>query len=245
MPTDWLTPKVRHVAKGLKKSHGHSFRFSNFIRSSLLIQLIHHETIQSEFAQAAFLSFLFALRVPSETLQLRRAFRDDQLLAFSPQTKKALICTAVVGGATFLVTKFSWRKNMAGGCILRRPCFCSLGRRHATSLFPLHSFWAEIRRRVAPGELLFRAVNRGNFNRMLEAVCAQIHIPDAGRYSSHGFRRGAAQELKESGSPWAVVASAGVWRSPAYRGYLDMAKDVEMGVRSLFDVDLDSASDAE
>ena len=121
MPTDWLTPKVCHVAKGLKKSQGRGFRFSNFIRSPLLIQLLHRETIQSEFAQAAFLSFLFPLRVPSKTLQLRRAFRNDQLLAFSPQPEKALIGTAVVGGETFLVTKFPWRKNMVDGCILRRP----------------------------------------------------------------------------------------------------------------------------
>ena len=212
MSTDWFTPKVRHVAMGLKKSQNRSFRFSNFIRRSLLIQLLRRATVQSEFAKASFLSFLFALRVPSENLQLRMAYRGDQLLAFSPQPEKAPVGTSAVGGETFLVTKFSWWENMVGGCILRRPCFCSLGRRHATSLFPIHIFWAEIRRRVQPGQLLSRSVNRGNFNRMLKAVFAHLHIPDAGRYSSHGFRRGAAQELKESGPPgrWWLLPGCGI-----------------------------------
>ena len=245
LTTDRLTPKVRHVANGLKKSQNRSFRFSNFARSPLLTQLIRRESVQSEFAHASFFSFLFAIRVPSESLHLRRANRGDQLIAFSPQPEKALIGTAVVGGGNFLVAKFSWRGNMVGGCILRRPCFCLLGRRHDTSLLPIRRFWAEVRRRVSPGQLLFRSVSRGNFNRMLKAVFTQLHVPGAERYSSHGFRRGAAQELKESCSPFAAVASAGVWKSPSPRGYIDVAKDVEMGVSALFDADQDSASDAD
>ena len=35
----------------------------------------------------------------------------------------------------------------------------------------------------------------------------RLRVPEAPRYSSHAFRRGAAQELKESGSPWV----GGVW----------------------------------
>ena len=134
---------------------------------------------------------------------------------------------------------------MVGGCILRWPCFFLLGGKHATSRLPIHRFWAEIRRRVQPGKPLFRSVNRGNFNRMIKAVFAQLHVPGAERYSSHGLRRGTARELKESASPWDVAASAGVWNSPASRGYLDMARDVEICIMGLFDVDQDSASDAE
>ena len=245
LPTDWFTDKVSHIAKGLKKSQDRSFRFHNFIRSPLLTKLIKHESAESEFAQAAFLSFLFAFRVPSETLQLKRAYRGDQLLTFSPQPDKALIGPMSVGGELFLVAKLSYRKNLPGGCILRRPCFCNLASSRARLLCPIHVFWAAIRRRVDPGTPLFRAVNRGNFNRQLKAIFGRLCIPDADRYSSHGFRRGTAQELKESGSPWAVVASAGVWNSPAFRGYLDMARDVEVGVSRLFEVDPDSESDAE
>lgn len=41
---------------------------------------------------------------------------------------------------------------------------------------------------------------------------AKIRIPAANLYSSHGLRRGDAQELKESGSQWPIVASVGQWK---------------------------------
>ena len=42
-----------------------------------------------------------------------------------------------------------------------------------------------------------------------------------------------------------VVASSGVWHSPAFRGYVDMSRDVELGAQQLFDVDLWPDSEAE
>ena len=72
----------------------------------------------------------------------------------------------------------------------------------------------------------------------------QLVVPGASRYRSHGFRRGATQELMEGGSPWSVVASSGLWHSHAFRGYLYMSKDVELGAQQMFEVDFDSASDA-
>ena len=44
---------------------------------------------------------------------------------------------------------------------------------------------------------------------------------------------------------WSVVASAGVWHSPAFRGYLDMSRDVEIGAQQLCEADFDSESEAE
>ena len=101
---------------------------------------------------------------------------------------------------------------------------------------------ALIRSRVAPGQLLFRSVNRRNFNRQLKAIMANLHVPVAARYSSHAFRRGATQELKEAGSPWSAIAASGVWHSTSFRGYIDLSRDVELGARYLFDVDFDSES---
>ena len=101
--------------------------------------------------------------------------------------------------------------------------------------------WA-VPRRVGSDELLFQPLARCIFNRALKAALARIGAPSADRYSSHGFRRGTSQELKEAGSPWSAVATSGVWHSPAFRGYLDMSKDVEQGVAHLFAVDFDSDS---
>ena len=168
--TVWLTPAVRHVAKGLKKSQDRSFRFSNFIRSQLMVKLIEFDTPSREFPQAAFLSFLFAFRVPSETLQLRRAYSADELLVFAPQQDPALIGSQVVDGGPFLVAKLSYRKNITGGCIMRRPCFFGLASRKARQLCPIHLFWAIIRCLVDCGALLFQSVNRRNFNRIMKTV---------------------------------------------------------------------------
>ena len=74
---------------------------------------------------------------------------------------------------------------------------------------------------------------------------AQLAVPVSGRYSSHAFRRGASHGPNETGPPWSAVASSGLWRSPAFRGYVDMSRDVGTGARQHFDVDIDSLSDGE
>ena len=98
----------------MKKSQGRSFRFSNFIRSQLLLKLVEFEPPRREFAQAALLSFLFAFRVPSETLQLRGARSTDELLAFAPQPDPMLIRVQVVEEEPFLVVTLSRRQNITG-----------------------------------------------------------------------------------------------------------------------------------
>ena len=241
-PTDWLTPCVRQVDRGLEKCHDRSFRFRNFIRSPILLKISNRESAAIEFAQSAFLSVLFALRGPSETLQLRMEYSSDNLLAFPPHPDKALIGISAVGDELFLAAKFAWRKNITGGRILRRPCFCDLGDAQAVLLCPVHCFWPAVRRRVAPGQLLFRMVNVGNFNRMMEDASPKMLVPEAHRFSSHGFRRGKAQELRKKGPPWTAVAAAGLWNSAACRGYVDMSRDVEFGVSRLFAADPDSES---
>ena len=109
-PAEWLTSAVRRVAKGLKKCHDISFEFPNFAQSRMPLRIIRLETIQSEFAQACWMSFLFAFRVPSETLRLQRAFRNDDLAAFSPQKEKALIGVRTDTDGSFLIIKMKWRK---------------------------------------------------------------------------------------------------------------------------------------
>ena len=135
-----------------------------------------------------------------------------------------------------------WRGNLDCGCVMRSPCFCQVGLALATARCPVHVLWPAIRPRVSPGNHLFSAANARNFNRILRAALLKLKTPEAARYSSHGFRRGAAQDLETYGSPWEVIASAGIWNSPAFRCYLDLAADVEQGVRNLFAVDHDSDS---
>ena len=112
------------------------------------------------------------------------------------------------------------------------------------SLFPAHAFWPLIHRRDSPIAPLFSAVNRRNFNHAHRPFLSKIQDPSDERLSSHAFRRCTSHDLKESGPPWSVVASSGVWHSPAFRGYFDIPRDVGMGTQQLFVADLGADSEA-
>ena len=118
------------------------------------LRIIRHEKADSEFAQARWMSFLFAFRVPSETLHLARAYRGDGINAFSPQREKALIGIRTGPGGYFLAVKLKWRENITGGRILRQRFFRA-GDRPASSAFcPVHTLCSAIRARVQPGSPL-------------------------------------------------------------------------------------------
>ena len=69
-----------------------------------------------------------------------------------------------------------------------------------------------------------------------------IGLPNASRYRSHAFRRGASQELKEKGSQWPTIATLGDWRSLAFHGYVDIADDLARDMSKLLAEDVDLAS---
>ena len=114
---------MRHIARGLAEFQNKSFHFPNFARIPLFVSIIALECFTSEYAQSAYISFLFSLRVPAETWILRRACAGDPIADHTPQPDKALIELATLDGHTYLVMKFSIIKNIAYGCIRRRPCF--------------------------------------------------------------------------------------------------------------------------
>ena len=142
--------------------------------------------------------------------------------------------------ARFAMLKF--RKNITGGCVLKRPCFCVDVKRNSMAVFASRSLRMAIFPRVPPGRPLFSAMNVRNLNRVLRYGLRRLKTPDADKYRSRGFRRGKSQELKEAGSPCPLVASSGLWGSPAFRGYVDLSGAVEDGVRNLFLCDSESES---
>ena len=149
-PTSWFAPCVRHVAKGLEKCQNRIFRFRKFIRSSPLAKIVELESAKSEFGQASCLSLFPILSSSScgnapaaPCLPGRQSVRAPP----HPHPGKALIGVSTVGGEAFLAAKFSHRKNLPGGCILRRPCFCFVAKSRA-ELCTIHIFWAAVRRRV-------------------------------------------------------------------------------------------------
>ena len=108
-----------------------------------------------------------------------------------------------------------------------------VGSDRAGFLFPPHALFPWIRRRTPIGHKLFQAANRRGFNRSLKRILGELAGPEATRYIPHAFRRGDTQELRESGYGRPVIASIGVWNSPAFNGYVEIAPEVEAGVRQL------------
>ena len=144
-----------------------------------------------DFAQLSFISFHYALRVPSEALILRRAFKNGELTGMAPMRDQASIGLRGELGSECLIIRFLRRKNLPDGCILSRPCFCKIASPKARRLCLVHAFWPAIAARVRFGEKLFCGYTAQNVNARIKAVLEKLEIPYAQSYTSHGFRRGA------------------------------------------------------
>ena len=161
----------------------------------MLTRIVEHESLDSELAQAAFFSFLFSFRAPSETLCLIRAYSGDPPPdTFPPNPKEALMGVRVVEGVSLIFAKLSWGKNLTSGCILRRPCFCQLHAPRAKPLCPVRAFWPRVCRRVASGQPLCPSGHKRNVNRILKTALTKLAVPEAHRYSPH-TRLGAAPRM--------------------------------------------------
>ena len=137
-----LTPEIRLIAKGLRNAQGKSFAFPNFIMTSDLMRIILDHGWQGAVGMIAYLPYLFSPRAPSETLQFTMANPNERLPKFSPQGPKALIVPRTYHDATALATKFRFRENVRGGCILIRPCLCTMVSPPNRAFCPVHGFWA-------------------------------------------------------------------------------------------------------
>ena len=115
LPISWMTPSVRNLAGETKNEQNRNFAAPVCVRTSDLIRIIAAETIDTQSAQIAFLRYLFALRGPSETMRLLRAYRDDKLTDLAHQGGKALIAIRPYLPAGLLVAKFAFRKNVRSG----------------------------------------------------------------------------------------------------------------------------------
>ena len=234
-PAAWFSNAVINTVRGIRSAGKGEFRFPNFIRSELVIRVINFEPFGIQFAQLAFCAYLFGLRVPPEALQLRRSFSSDSLDLLSHAKDEELISARASPSGPQLTLRLAYRKNLPTGCVLYRPCFCDIpgASPKLHGLRPVHVWWAHVFCRVGPGRILFTEVNQTNINRVIKTVFAKLELPHAASYTSHVFRRGAAQELKERGGQWTTVAGLGGWRSLAFRGYVDTTADISQAMAKL------------
>ena len=232
-PLDWDTAAVRSVAKGLRSAHRIPFKFPNFLYTQDIFTIINTIGWQSEFAQLCFISFLFSLRVPSEALLMLRAYSDDPIEKFVPQADKVLIGTRSWRGIDCLIVKMSWRKNLSGGCILRRPCLCGDKNPRAQKICPPHRVWPLLAERVSSGERVFPSFRKNNVNQLLKLNLRILGFSDGHLYTSKAFRRGSTQELHQSGNSLEVIKGAGGWHGAGFKSYIDHEIDSSFRISRL------------
>ena len=179
------------------------------------------------------IAFLFSLRVPSEALQLRRAFGDDQIAEFITQNDKALIVVRPFERTAALIIKLSRRQNLDGGCILRRPLLCQTGSKSGARICPPRRIWPLIRERVRPCELTPNQFTKNNSNANMELVLRKLKFKDAHKYTSKALRRGATQELPQTGETLEVIKGSGAWVGNGFKGYIDLEFDKTLRVSQM------------
>ena len=221
------------VAKGLRNKPSGKIKFHNSLEPATLNRLVKTETWSSELAQISYIAFLFMLRLPSEALPLKRALPSDRLLCNDISSSPAVIGLREFHGEQRLVIKLAKRKNTRDAFSATRPCFCGdnfLLPRHNC---PIHRFWKAVIATVAPGAPLFPNLQGKNFSRILRAVLGKLEIPDAEKYSSHCFRRGAAAAILNSGSTLSEIMRTGGWASSSFKVYLDLHRSEELAMKDV------------
>ena len=118
-----------------------------------MFKIIDIEGLLATFGMIAYLSYLFSLSFPSEALQLRAAFTSSKPLKFPPRRDKALIGTVDYEGASALVIKFKYRRNIRGRCVLIRQRICHEVSQLARRFCPVRGFRASIAGNTPRGAL--------------------------------------------------------------------------------------------
>ncbi len=129
-------------------------------------------------------------------------------------------------GRPMLEVSLRSRKNEPTGAVLVRPCTCAPWA-NDPFMCPVHTLKRYMRDtgrlptgRLFPGNpesLYVSFVRRIRF--LGGPQC--LNIPNAAEWTSHGFRRGMAQDILDNGGSLAEILRAGGWKSAAFLLYLE------------------------
>lgn len=117
---------VVNAVKGLRADGKGGFRLPNFIRSGLAVEIISLEPVGSQFPQLSSRAYLFALRVPSGALQLRRAFSSDSMGMLIQPNDKALISVRTGPSGPQLTLRLAYRGTFRCDVFYTCPAFATM-----------------------------------------------------------------------------------------------------------------------
>lgn len=140
MGTEWRTPALAAVVRGLANTMVTTPRFHNILSLTDFSLFMRHGRMASEFGQLGYLAFVFVLRLQPEALPLVRTGPDDSLVSRAPHRHKCRIGIHRFGDDWRLVLKLSPRKNTRRVTVAMRPCFCTAGGFLPRSLCPIRAF---------------------------------------------------------------------------------------------------------
>ena len=86
---------------------------------------------------------------------------------------------------------------------------------------------ADLRARTVSSDRIFH-FSPSYFNKKVKEYALVLGLEGAARASSHGFRRGMAQDIVDAGGSLATLLKAGGWCSSAYTQYLRDNQSVDV-----------------
>ena len=245
LPAGWSAdPRIEKAKGGIRKAR---FVFKG-PRLSVPANVMATLCVEGYWSPERFfcaLSWVFLLRARSEATGLIRD-PDTSLVAdlHSPLPDGVDGVIGMAGGA--LVIRLKARKAHIFGDVVTRGCRCrqlSGPDSHLSGGCPTHRLWGWVVSRARPGERLFRDGIADSAVLWLRLALAHKGVARASEFGLHSLRRGAAQELADTGSDLATILKAGSWRSSAFRAYLNLVgvedKLVAPTLSSLVDMDAD------
>ena len=220
-PPPVADPALHHAKVAITKRMLFSSRPRPFIQHCLVRNMVSsasslHLSHEHGMAMLWLASYSFLLRVPSEALPMMRG---------GPGVDSNAQSVLLLDHEGSLVLRLKSRKNKQTGSVLKRKCSCS----GCPTMCAVHGLWHGFFAHLQPGSQPWADISATSANRLLREAVGKLGMPEPNTYCTHGFRRGHAKDLQQSGAPLTEILAAGEWRSRAVTRYLDLA-DLETEV---------------
>lgn len=208
---DWWQGGIQQVVRGALKSTTRLPARRPVLRERTVRAMIRDAEARRDYeiADAFAIARGFLFRVPSEMLPL--CIHD------APSGNHRVRC-----GGSETVVSLTCRKNDLRPVELRRACVCEKQGRRLCAHH--HMCRAVDRARKLRRQRIF-SFSYSFLLGMTKYYAARAGVPDAG---THGFRRGAAQDMALQGCQLFEILKAGGWRSASFMHYMN-AHELEAG----------------
>ena len=132
-----------------------------------------------------------------------------------------------------LATKSKYRKNLRLGRIPLLPCLCREPKIAARALCSGHFWWIMTCESSRVGGPLFPKTSANSTNRQITAAMGNLGYEQGRRYSPNAFRRGATEEINDSGSTIAAIIKSCAWAEAGFKYYMDLQRDEAISISLL------------